>query len=90
LSIEISVASLTDQRSVADCPRSMELGSAVNCVIVGALGGGGGGGGSGFATGAGGGGGGGFFLQPTMNTAVKITKKQTNLICRLLNINFAS
>src|SRR5690242_11131027 len=37
------VASFTDQRSVAACPRSIDDGSAVNCAIEG-LGGGGGGG----------------------------------------------
>src|SRR5258708_39126981 len=42
-SIVTEVASLTDQRRVADCPRSIELGSAVNCPITGAFEGGGGG-----------------------------------------------
>jgi hypothetical protein len=76
------VASVTDQRSVALCPRSIELGSAVNCVIVGALGGGG----AGCSTfgGGGGGGGGAFFLQPATNIA-KSTSKQTTL--RFLNMN---
>src|SRR5580658_9197904 len=73
----MSVAFATDQRKVADCPRSMVAGSAVKVSIRAAcgLGGGGGGGGAGAAAGGGAGGGGGagvFFLQPaaaTNNTA---------------------
>jgi hypothetical protein len=61
-SIEISVASETTQRSVADCPRSIELGSAENCVTTGSLAAGGG---VGFTAAGGGGGGAGgtLFLQ---------------------------
>ena len=55
-SIVTEVASLTDQRRLADCPRSIELGSAVNCAITGAFVGAGGGGV--VSTGGGGGGGG--------------------------------
>src|ERR1700722_13188270 len=35
-SIDTVVAPVTDQRSVADCPRSIEDGSAVNCAMTGA------------------------------------------------------
>jgi len=85
-SMEISVAFETDQRNVADWPRSMELGSAVNWLIVtadGALGGG--------AVTAGGGGGGGagggvFFLHPAANKASRIPI-QITLICLFLNLN---
>jgi hypothetical protein len=88
--MDTSVASLTDQRRVADCPRSIELGSAVNCPIVGGFGAGGGGGASAFGGGGGGGGGGAFFRQPAINTAKNNASVQTSLICLLLNINFAS
>src|ERR1700685_2041016 len=70
--MEISVALATDQRKVADCPRSMLLGSAVKLLIRAAVpvGGGGSGGvvfapagvtGCGAATGA-------FFLHPATET----------------------
>src|SRR5712691_3056273 len=68
--MEISVAFATDQRNVADWPRSMELGSAVNASIRGDAGFAGGGasvlvgagrfGGGGAGTGA-------FFLHPPAN-----------------------
>ncbi len=78
---------VTSQRRVDDWPRWMELGSAVNCAIVGAGGGGGGGGG---CTGGGGGGGGGtFFLHPPANIASE-TARQITVIFRLLNMNIAS
>ncbi|HWC00720.1 MAG TPA: hypothetical protein VG672_28635 [Bryobacteraceae bacterium] len=68
-----------------DWPRSIELGSALNCTIVGFAGG------AGFSAGGGGGGGGGgtFFLQPAANNAKRIPIQMT-LICRFLNMNFAS
>src|SRR5258706_14282720 len=61
----ISIAFATDQRSVADWPRSMVRGSAVKLLIRGAEATGGGG--STVLVGAGGGGGGGrgpFFFHP--------------------------
>jgi hypothetical protein len=70
LSMEISVAFATAQRSVLCWPRSIEVGSAVKVSIRAACGraaGGGGGAGAGAGAGAGGGGAGGagaFFLQP--------------------------
>jgi hypothetical protein len=84
----MSVASLTSQRKVADCPRSMVLGSAVNAEILGALGGGG----ISFTSGLGGGGGGGggaFFLQPS---AIKNRETASNatLMFRLLILKLAS
>src|SRR5882762_4117753 len=79
------VASVTDHRRVADCPRSIELGSAVNWAMTGALavGGavsrtaGGGGGGGAAATGA-------FFLHPAANITSKTLNKIVALF-RLLN-----
>src|SRR5262245_12525255 len=78
------VASVTDQRRVEACPRSMVSGSAVNCAIAGALGsglvsvgGGGGGGGGAAATGA-------FFLHPAANSTVK-TKIKIVALNLLLN-----
>ena len=77
---------LTSHRSVADCPRWMEVGSALNCETVGATGFGG----SGAATEAGGGGGGGaFFLQPAANIA-KDNAIQRTVNFRLHNMNYAS
>jgi hypothetical protein len=60
------VALPTDQRSVADCPRSMVRGSAVKLLIRTASAGAGGGSDGGFGVGAGGGAVaiGVFFLQP--------------------------
>src|SRR5260221_8800730 len=55
-SIVTEVASLTDQRRVADCPRSIELRSAGDCAITGAFRGAGGGGLVIFSRGARGGG----------------------------------
>jgi hypothetical protein len=83
--MEMSVAFDTDQRNVDDCPRSMELGSAENCEIIGALGG------AGFSAGGGGGGGGGggaFFLQPAANIASMIPIQMTPIFRLLLNMNF--
>jgi hypothetical protein len=80
---------VTSQRNVDDCPRWMEVGSAVNCATVGALGAGGL---AVSATGAGGGGGGGggaFFLQPAENIASD-RAIPTAAIFRFLNMNFAS
>jgi hypothetical protein len=80
----MSVASVTDQRSVADCPRSMEVGSALK-EMLGAFGGGG----VSFTAGGGGGGGAGggtFFLHPAANNASS-TPNQITLTCRLLNMN---
>jgi hypothetical protein len=86
-SIEISVALETDHRKVADWPRSIELGSAVNCAITGAAAGGGGVGVDVDAEGGGGGAGGGvFFLHPTANKASR-TPIPTKLICLFLNMN---
>src|SRR5438128_1776972 len=81
------VASLTDQRRVEDCPRSIELGSAVNCAITGAFDGGVGG--SVVTTGGGAGGGGAaatgaFFLHPAANTTSK-TLIHIVALFRLLN-----
>src|SRR5262249_37390846 len=76
------VASLTDQRRVADCPRSIELGSAGNCAITGAFAGVGGGGGT---TGGGAGGGGAaapgalFFHPPAHPHRQKPLKIRTPL-----------
>jgi hypothetical protein len=85
LSIATLPASVTFQLSVDDWPRSIDDGSAVNEVILGA---GGGGGGAGFsATGGGGGGGGGaFFLQPAANIA-NVRQMPMVLILRLFNMN---
>lgn len=60
----MSVALLTDHRSVEDWPRSIRLGSAEKLLMLGFAGGGGA-----AAGGAGGGGAGGgtFFLQPALN-----------------------
>jgi hypothetical protein len=77
----------TSQRNVEDWPRWIVLGSAVNEATVGAAGLGGGGA-SGFAAG-GGGGGGAFFLHPAANIASTIASA-TQLIFRLLNMNYAS
>ena len=83
-SIVTDVASLTDQRNVAACPRSIELGSAENWATVGALGGGA----TGVSFGGGGGGGGaaatGFFLHPAANI-IKKTLSRRVAIFRLLN-----
>ena len=86
-SIVTEVASVTDQRRVADCPRSIELGSAVNCAITGAFEGAGA---SGVVTIGGGAGGGGaaakgaFFLHPAANITSKTLIKIVALF-RLLN-----
>ena len=67
--MDMSVAFATDQRNVADWPRSMVLGSAVKSLIRTAADGGGG---AGAAAGGGGGGGGGtgaFFLQLAADTS---------------------
>jgi hypothetical protein len=77
----------TSQRKVEDWPRWIVLGSAENEATVGAAAAGGGGA-SGFGAG-GGGGGGAFFLQPAANIA-SISARATQLIFRLLNMNFIS
>jgi hypothetical protein len=81
------VASLTDQRKVDDCPRSIEDGSAVNCATTGAfavsvvvvvvvvLDGGGGA----LAIGT-------FFLQPAANAIMK-TLIKTMALFVLFNLN---
>jgi hypothetical protein len=79
---------LISQRSVADCPRWMVLGSAVNCATTGAPGADGAGAGAG-AGGGGGGAAGTFFLQPSANSANE-TARQMTVIFRLLNMNIAS
>src|SRR5574340_1722247 len=83
------VASVTDHRNVADCPRSIDVGSAVKDRIDGAAGGGGGGGASTLG-GGGGGGGGVFFLQPTANNAsiaTSVTIQMTrNCLFRNMNL----
>jgi hypothetical protein len=84
---EMSVASLTSQRNVADCPRSMVLGSAEK-EMAGAFGGGGTSFTSGFG-GGGGGGGGAFFLQPAA-TINRDTASSATLMFRLLILNLAS
>jgi hypothetical protein len=77
----------TSHRKVEDCPRWIVLGSAEKEATVGAAGFGGGGG---CGAGAGGGGGGGaFFLQPAANIA-SMTARTTQLIFRILNMNFIS
>ncbi len=78
----------TSQRKVEDWPRWIEVGSAVNCEMVGGLGAGG------FVVstgwgGGGGGGGGAFFLQPAANIA-SASVIQMTVIFRLLNMNNAS
>jgi len=82
----MSVASLTDQRSVAAWPRSTVDGSAANVAIDGL-----GGGGAGFSGGGvvGGGGGATFFLHPA---AIKKREKPNKIapILRLFIVNFAS
>jgi hypothetical protein len=84
LSMETLVASLTVQLKVDDCPRSIEVGSAVKEVTPGAAGGGGAG--AACTGGGGGGGGGAFFLQPAANIA-SVTHKPMVLILRLFNMN---
>jgi hypothetical protein len=79
---------LTSQRSVADCPRWMEVGSTLNCEMVGAAGFGGAGVGAG-AGGGGGGGGGAFFLQPAANIASDRAIQRT-VNFRLYDMNIAS
>jgi hypothetical protein len=79
---------LTSQRRVADCPRWIDVGSALKTATVGAAGFGG----SGFAAGGGGGGGGGggaFFLQPAANIANDSAIQRT-VNFRLYDMNFAS
>jgi hypothetical protein len=83
--MEMALASVTFQFSVDDWPRSIDEGSAVNAVMLGAAGGGGGAGCS--FTGIGGGGGGGaFFLQPAANIA-NVRQMPMLLILRLFNMN---
>lgn len=73
----ISVAFATDQRSVADWPRSIFRGSAVKLLIRGASAAGGGGG-SGAGAGAGGGGAtGAFFPHPATDTSSKAVNTAT-------------
>jgi len=83
LSMEVLLALVTFQVNVDDWPRSIDEGSAVNAVMVGAAGGGG----AGFSTGGGGGGGGGgaFFLQPAANIA-NVRQMPMVLILRLFNM----
>jgi hypothetical protein len=79
---------LTSHRRVADWPRWIEVGSTLNCAMVGATGFGA----SGAAVGAGGGGGGGggaFFLQPAANIA-RDNAIQRTVNFRLRNMNYAS
>jgi len=85
--METSVASLTIQRSVEDCPRSIVLGSATNCWMLGAFGGGG----AGCSGGGGGGGGGGgaFFLHPATNS-IKDRLNRMLVMFRVFILNFAS
>jgi hypothetical protein len=64
--MDMSVALLMDQRSVADWPRSMLDGSAVKLLMTAREGPGVVDGGV-FVTGGGGGGGGGFFLHPAIS-----------------------
>jgi hypothetical protein len=87
-SIVIEVASLTDQRKVDACPRSIEDGSAVNCATTGAfevsvvvvvvvvLVGAGGGGALAIGT---------FFLHPSAN-AIRKTLINTVALFVLLNL----
>src|SRR5882672_470690 len=67
----------------------MDVGSAVNCVTVGADGVGVGAGGGGATTGAGGGVAATFFLHPPANTASAIASPMT-VKFRLLNMNILS
>jgi hypothetical protein len=80
---------LISQRKVADWPRWMELGSAVNWATVGAEGAGGGGAGVAAGGGGGGGGAGTFFLHPAANSANE-TARPMIVIFRLSNMNMAS
>jgi hypothetical protein len=80
---------VTSQRSVEDCPRWIDVGSAENCVMVGAAGGGGGPGATGAGGGGGGGGAGAFFLQPAAKSA-NASAKQRILRFRFLNIKVIS
>lgn len=82
----MSVALLTDHRSVEDWPRSIVDGSATNCEIAGF---GGGGAGFGFGGGGGGGGGGGSFLHPAA-TRNRENPNNEMLILRLFILTFAS
>jgi hypothetical protein len=67
----------------------MDVGSAENCVTVGAAGGGGGGGTTSARGGGGGGGAGAFFLQPAAKSA-NVSAKQRILKFRCLNIKVIS
>src|SRR5947209_16638062 len=77
----MSVAFVTDQRSVELWPGSTDVGSAVKLLMTGLSGGGGG---CGFVAGGGGGGGGVFFLHPEA-----INRSASNIIsalsCAVLN-----
>jgi len=75
---------LTDHRRVADWPRSIVEGSALNSAIE-TLGGGGGAGCSTFG-GGGGGGGGTFFLHAADNSN-RVNPSKTMLIFRVLIVN---
>jgi len=84
------VCPATSHRRVEDWPRWIEVGSAENCVILGAAGAGGVGVTAvGAGAGGGGGGGGTFFLQPAAKTA-SITAIQMRVNFRVLNMNIVS
>jgi hypothetical protein len=79
--MDMSVALLTDQLNVEDCPRSMVDGSAEKrLIVVGSTRGGGGG--SVFVGAGGGGAGGVVFLHPEANTN-SVSAKRTALIVPL-------
>jgi hypothetical protein len=85
--MDMSVAFATDQRNVADCPRSMVRGSAAKSLIRGAADGGGGA----SALGGGGGGGGGtgaFFLQPAADKSKTVTNTAALSVLVLIRIFF--
>jgi hypothetical protein len=79
--MDISVALLMDQRNVADCPTSMEDGSAVKLLIIAF----GGGGGCSTLGGGGGGGGGAFFLHPAAKNNSD-SARSTALILAICNL----
>jgi hypothetical protein len=81
----ISVAFVTAQRSVADCPRSIVEGSAVKLPMEGFAGGGGG---AGASFGGGGGGGGGVFFLHPVTTSNKVSAMSRAHIFFLFILNF--
>lgn len=89
LSIDTLLAFATSQRNVDDCPRWIEVGSAVKDEIAGGAGAGGGGGGAACGGGGGGGGGAAFFLHPDANIINEKARTAAEIF-RLSNMNLAS